>query len=100
MRRPGEFARALPAARVQGISPVQAKATESIPPISGARWLQKGLAGKGLRHRHRRGAQDPGKRPPGRPETADVVRPGSNEDGRVINDNLLYPCAFITPDAV
>lgn len=40
--------------------------------------FKKGMAGAGLRDHHRRGAQDPRERPPGGPQAADVVRPGTH----------------------
>ncbi len=48
-----------PAARVRGVPRIQVEAPEGLPPRGRPHRFQEGMAGAGLRHHHRRGAQDP-----------------------------------------
>ena len=59
--------------------------SEGVPSRGRPHRLQEGVAGAGLRHHHRRGAQDPRERPPGGSQAPHVVRPGGNQGGKGVN---------------
>ena len=96
-RRPGEAARTRLAAGIRRLPRLRPAPTARVPPGSSARRLPRRLAAAGLRHHHRRRAEDPGCGAPGRPQTTHVARPGPHperpEPWTDMNSETLSKCA-------